>query len=35
MRGSHTHIGGIQNGSTKEKSFSLEKNEETLQRLEA
>ena len=27
--------GGNQNGSTKEKNFSLEKDEETFQRLEA
>ena len=31
----HTQIGGLRNGSTEEKSFSREKDEETLQRLEA
>ena len=39
MRGATAHsmlnLGGNRNGSTEEKSFSREKDEETLQRMEA
>ena len=39
MRGAKTHsmlkLGGNRNGSTEEKSFSREKDEETFERLEA